>query len=137
MPYRTPTHNGRCRILLELGSNDDPMWKYFDGQHAFILKRMKDIRASSMANVQGNLAFLGSLVRWCSPFTAVYDRTMPRVSGPDDLTDRLTSELRICVPALESKQAEATIGNSRSFVGSSSPLTPTSQLRLVTTSSGR
>lgn len=43
-----------CRILLELSSNEDPMWKYFDGQHAFIMKRMKDIRASAMANVQGN-----------------------------------------------------------------------------------
>jgi len=43
-----------CRILLELSSNEDPMWKYFDGQHAFIMKRMKDIRASAMANVQGD-----------------------------------------------------------------------------------
>ena len=41
------------RILLELSSNEDPMWKYFDGQHAFIMKRMKDVRASAMANVQG------------------------------------------------------------------------------------
>lgn len=38
---------------------------------------------------------------------------MPRILGPDD---RLASELRACVPALESKQAEATIGNSRLFI---------------------
>ena len=43
-----------CRILLELSSNEDPMWKYFDGQHAFIMKRMKDIRATAMGNVQGD-----------------------------------------------------------------------------------
>ena len=50
-----------CRILLELSSNEDPMWKYFDGQHAFIMKRMKDIRASAMANVKGTSDFLQSL----------------------------------------------------------------------------
>jgi hypothetical protein len=93
------------------------MWKYFDGQHAFIMKRMKDIRASAMANVQGTSAFLRPLGPWYLLFKAVHDRTMPRVSGPDDLTNRLASELRICVPVLESKQAEATIGNSKLFVG--------------------
>jgi len=87
------------------------MWKYFDGQHAFIMKRMKEVRASAMANVQGNSAFLQLLSRRCSLFEAVYDRTMPRVSGPGDLTARLASELRICVPLLESKQGEATIGD--------------------------
>ena len=58
--YITPDSSSRshCRILLELSSNEDPMWKYFDGQHAFIMKRMKDIRTSAIANVQGNLAFL-------------------------------------------------------------------------------
>ena len=96
---------------MELSSSEDPMWKYFDGQHAFIMKRMKDIRASAMANVQGNSGFLQPLAHWCSPFEAVYYRTMPRVSGPDDLIDRLASELRICVPVLESKQCEATIGD--------------------------
>ena len=98
------------RILLELSSNEDPMWKYFDGQHAFIMKRMKDVRASAVANVQGNSIFPQPMARWCSPFAAVYDRTTLRVSGPDDLTGRLASELRTCVPILESKQSEATIG---------------------------
>ncbi|KAF9652669.1 hypothetical protein BDM02DRAFT_3153533 [Thelephora ganbajun] len=97
-PSRTvDEHEKTIEILLELSSNEDPMWKYFDGQHTFIMKRMKDIRASAKANVQ-----------------AVYDRTTPRVTGPDDLTERLASELRICVPVLESKQAEATIATTGS-----------------------
>lgn len=41
------------RILLELSGNEDPMWKYFDSQHAFIMKRMKEIHASASANVAG------------------------------------------------------------------------------------
>jgi len=92
------------------------MWKYFDGQHAYIMKRMKDIRTSAIANVKGTPVFLRSSACWCLPFEAVYDRTIPRVSGPGDLTERLASELRICVPVLESKQAESTIGNSPPFV---------------------
>jgi exocyst complex component 2 len=48
---------------------------------------------------------------------------MPRVSGPDDLTDRLASELRVCVPLLESKQGEATIGDSQLVIGVLSSLT--------------
>lgn len=87
------------------------MWKYFDGQHAFILKRMRETRASAVANVEGSSVFLQPSTHWCSLFEAVYDRTTPRVLGPSDLTDRLASELRVCVPALESKQGEATIGD--------------------------
>ena len=98
-----------CRILLELSANEDPMWKYFDSQHAFIMKRMKEIQASATANVMGKLV-LRPQARWHSPSKAVYYRTIPRISGPDDFTERLASELRICIPLLESKQGEATIG---------------------------
>lgn len=112
------------------------MWKYFDSQHAFIMKRMKDIRASSIANVQGDLIFLQPLTCRYSLFQAVYDRTMSKITGPDDLTNRLTCELRICVPVLESKQGEATIGDGGWLSALSSYLPSTQQL-LATTNSGR
>lgn len=41
------------RILLELNSNEDPMWKYFDSQHAFIMKQMKEVYQSASASVKG------------------------------------------------------------------------------------
>lgn len=111
------------------------MWKYFDSQHAFIMKRMKDVRTSAMANVQGNSNFPRPMARWRLLFEAVYDRTMPRISGPNDLTDRLASELRICVPVLESKQGETTIGD-HDWLSAFSPHSPSMQLPVVTTNFG-
>ena len=101
------------RVLLELSTNEDPMWKYFDSQHTYIMRRMKEIHTSSAANVMGKLYPLRQRTFRCSPFEAVYERTRPRVSRPSDLTDLLVSELSVCVPLLESKQGEATIGNLR------------------------
>lgn len=112
------------------------MWKYFDGQHAFIMKRMKDIRASSIANVQGDPIFLRPLTRRYSLFQAVYDRTMPKITKPDDLTNRLAHELRICVPVLESKQGEAIIGDG-GWLSVLSSYLPSTQRPLVPTNSGR
>jgi hypothetical protein len=34
------------------------MWKYFDSQHAFIMKRMKEVHVSATANVTGKLVLL-------------------------------------------------------------------------------
>lgn len=99
------------------------MWKYFDSQHAFIMKHMKEVHVSAMANVMGKSVPLRPQVRWYLSFKAVCDRTAPRISGPDDLVELLASELRICVPLLESKQGEATIGNSKLVVRIFSSLT--------------
>lgn len=40
------------RILLELNSNDDPVWTYFDGQHKFILNRMKTAYHAGVSSIK-------------------------------------------------------------------------------------
>lgn len=41
------------RVLLELQSNDDPVWKYFDSHHAHIMSSMTKAYQSSVRLVDG------------------------------------------------------------------------------------
>ena len=49
------------RILLELQSNDDPIWKYFDIHHGQILNSMQQAYRSSLRLVDGE--FDGAICR--------------------------------------------------------------------------
>lgn len=51
---------------------------------------------------------------------AVHDRLARETANPDALTDTLSSQLRRCIHALETKQADIVIGTRvRSFTGNS------------------
>jgi len=41
------------RILLDLQSNDDPVWTYFDTHHKHILDAMNKTYRSSVGSVEG------------------------------------------------------------------------------------
>jgi exocyst complex component 2 len=44
------------RILLELGSSDEPIWTYFDSQYKHILEQMNVSYQSALANIRGECA---------------------------------------------------------------------------------
>ena len=38
---------------MELQTNDDPVWTYFDSQHAYIMKQMNTSFKSCVSNIKG------------------------------------------------------------------------------------
>ncbi|KAJ7755359.1 exocyst complex component sec5 [Mycena maculata] len=79
-------------ILLELQTTDDPVWTYFDSQHAYIIKQMN---ASYKTNV--------------SSIRTILEKTEPDVATGDQLTSILTSQLQVAIAALDNKQSEAAV----------------------------
>jgi hypothetical protein len=75
------------------------MWKYFDSQHAFIMKRMKEVHVSATANVMGKLVALDYL------FEGVHRPKLFMTGQPQESQDRTTSRngwLLNCVSAFPS-----------------------------------
>ncbi|PSR78598.1 hypothetical protein PHLCEN_2v7345 [Hermanssonia centrifuga] len=78
-------------ILLELSTNEEPMWTYFDSQHKLIMTHMKETFQISVDTIKD-----------------IHSKST-KATGPDILTAVLASQLRVCTAALESKQSEMII----------------------------
>ncbi|KAJ7275010.1 exocyst complex component sec5 [Mycena rebaudengoi] len=79
-------------ILLELQTNDDPIWTYFDSQHAYIIKQMNASHKTAVASIKASL-----------------EKTEPEASSPDELTSALAAQLQLAIAALDTKQPEAAV----------------------------
>ncbi|KIP09756.1 hypothetical protein PHLGIDRAFT_126060 [Phlebiopsis gigantea 11061_1 CR5-6] len=85
-------------ILMELSPNEEPVWTYFDAQHKYILDQMQEAYASAIAVVK-----------------TVHERSTEEASAKDFLTKAIASQLRTCMHALESKQADSVIAQAGGY----------------------
>ncbi|THH00057.1 hypothetical protein EW026_g2443 [Hermanssonia centrifuga] len=76
-------------ILLELSTNEEPMWTYFDSQHKLIMTHMKETFGISVDTIKG-----------------IHSKST-KATGPDTLTAVLASQLRIF--HLASDESPATV----------------------------
>ncbi|KAK7036624.1 Exocyst complex component S5 [Paramarasmius palmivorus] len=88
-------HEKTLELLLELSSNDDPMWTYFDSQHKHILDQMNKAYRSSVVAV--NVA---------------RERNEPEISGPESLALVLATNLQLSIAALEAKRSDTVVAKS-------------------------
>ncbi|EKM56994.1 uncharacterized protein PHACADRAFT_208160 [Phanerochaete carnosa HHB-10118-sp] len=79
-------------ILMELSPNEEPVWSYLDARHKHTMTQMRETYDASVAVIK-----------------ALHDKPTDHSSAPDKLTELLASQLRICMNALDSKQADAVI----------------------------
>lgn len=79
-------------ILLELNTQDDPVWAYLDSQHKHTLHQMNETYKAGVAGIED--------MRGRTPLT------------PNDATKGLAAQLQACVTALDSKQPDTVISQS-------------------------
>lgn len=96
-------------ILMELSPNEEPVWSYFDAQHKYIMAQMRETYDASVAVIQGAPICGDSVLLADICFAALHDKPANESPAPEKLTQSLASELRTCMDALESKQADAVI----------------------------
>ncbi|KAF7289907.1 Exocyst complex component SEC5 [Mycena indigotica] len=77
-------------ILMDLQTNDEPIWTYFDSQHVYIMKQM-------------NISYKAAMV---TTRTAL-EKSQTEITGPDSLTHALAAQLQVAISALDKKQSEA------------------------------
>ncbi|KAJ7637152.1 exocyst complex component sec5 [Roridomyces roridus] len=82
-------------VLLEIQTNDDPVWTYFDSQHAYIIKQMKASYKNTVATVKATL-----------------EKTEPDAVGRENISSILAAELQVAVAALDGKQSESAVAKS-------------------------
>ncbi|KAK7439305.1 Exocyst complex component S5 [Stygiomarasmius scandens] len=82
-------------LLVEIPSNEEPAWTYFDGQHKYIMNQMNKSYRSSLAAVH-----------------AALEKATPEVTGPDSMTNILVSQLQQSITALEAKQPDTVVAKS-------------------------
>lgn len=97
------------RVLLELQSNDDPVWMYFDNHHKYILDQMNTSYRSSVAALEG-APKLGIISISTYPKIVTIRRTSEMSDSTTVSDDLALSELQTAFANLEAKQAEVIIG---------------------------
>ncbi|KAJ6631115.1 exocyst complex component Sec5-domain-containing protein [Mycena sp. CBHHK59/15] len=85
-------HEKTLEILLELQTNDDPVWTYFDSQHAYIIKQMNVSYKTAVASIRATL-----------------EKSEPDNPSPDNLTSILAAQLQIAIGALDNKQSDTVV----------------------------
>jgi len=99
------------RLLLELNVPDEPVWTYFDSQHKFILKQMKESYDNSVSSIKSK-SFLCPPLSTCGIdlVLATLERTKGEIADSDDLNMKLASQLQSCLHAVDAKQSDNFIG---------------------------
>ena len=96
---------------MELSPNEEPVWTYFDAQHKYILDQMQEVFTSAVIVVKSDTAMIITselLINFS--YAAVHERSTEEASQKDELMNAISSQLRMCMHALESKQADSVIG---------------------------
>ncbi|KAK0446022.1 exocyst complex component sec5 [Desarmillaria tabescens] len=91
----TEEHEKTIELLLDLPTNEDPAWTYFDSQHKYIIAQMNKTYRASLDVVKATL-----------------EKTATDPDGPETLTSVITSQLQASLAALEAKQPEAVVAES-------------------------
>ncbi|EED84825.1 predicted protein [Postia placenta Mad-698-R] len=95
-------------ILLELNPSDDPVWTYFDAQHQYILRHMREVYDAAVNSINGERSVdMEWLCQLAHGAQATRERAQPEIRGPDILPRILSAQLQTCIAALEAKQADA------------------------------
>ena len=97
---------------MELSPSEEPIWTYFDAHHRYILNQMKETYAAAVVVVKG-ATVLHALYHdflLTHSLLAAHEKATEETSPKDVLTQTLASQLRTCLCALESKQADTVIG---------------------------
>jgi exocyst complex component 2 len=98
-------------VLLELQSNDEPVWKYFDTHHGHILNSMQKAYQSSLRLVDGEFDRFNSALRVNpSLFSAAIAQNHQNYPDDDSLNLSLRLQLQMSVAALEAKKADSILG---------------------------
>ncbi|KAF7350428.1 Exocyst complex component SEC5 [Mycena venus] len=77
-------------LLMDIQTNEDPVWTYFDSQHAYIIKQMNASYKTAVSAIRATL-----------------EKSEPDVASPDNLTSIIAAQLQIAIGALDNKQSEA------------------------------
>ncbi|KAF7323903.1 Exocyst complex component SEC5 [Mycena kentingensis (nom. inval.)] len=83
-------HEKTLEILMDLQLSDDPVWTYFDSQHAYIMKQMNSAYKSSIVAIRSAL-----------------EKSQTPITNPDSLTSVLAAQLQVAIAALDKKQSES------------------------------
>lgn len=97
---------------MELSPHEEPVWTYFDAQHRYILDQMKETYNTAIAVIKGTECCAWSCYGYSLTYhtPAVHDKSTKETSPKDALTQSLASQLKTCLSALDSKQADTAIG---------------------------
>ncbi|KAI0694957.1 exocyst complex component Sec5-domain-containing protein [Cytidiella melzeri] len=79
-------------ILSELSPNEEHVWAYFDAQHKYILASMKDTYHTTTKAIQ-----------------VAHEKSATEITAPEILTSAITAQLRLCLAALDAKQADGVL----------------------------
>ncbi|KAJ7237307.1 exocyst complex component sec5 [Mycena haematopus] len=79
-------------LLMDIQTNEDPVWTYFDSQHAYIIKQMNASYKTSTAAIRASL-----------------EKSEPDAAIPDHLTSSIAAQLQVAIGALYNKQSEAAV----------------------------
>ncbi|KAJ7151147.1 exocyst complex component sec5 [Mycena filopes] len=79
-------------LLMDIQTNEDPVWTYFDSQHKYIIKQMNTSYKTAVSSIR-----------------AALEKSEPDVANQDNLTALLAAQLQIAISALDNKQSEAAV----------------------------
>ncbi|KAF8189835.1 exocyst complex component Sec5-domain-containing protein [Mycena galopus ATCC 62051] len=91
-PRRTvEEHEKTLELLMDIQTNEDPVWTYFDSQHAYIIKEMNTSYTMAVAAIRASL------------------EKSPHIANPDYLTSTIAAQLQVAIRALDNKESEAAV----------------------------
>ncbi|KAJ7039787.1 exocyst complex component sec5 [Mycena alexandri] len=79
-------------LLMDIQTNDDPVWTYFDSQHKYIIKQMNTSYKTAVSSIR-----------------AALEKSEPDNASQDNLTSIIAAQLQIALAALDNKQSEAAV----------------------------
>ncbi|KAJ6571717.1 exocyst complex component Sec5-domain-containing protein [Mycena capillaripes] len=85
-------HEKTLELLMDIQTNEDPVWTFFDSQHAYIIKQMNTSYKTAVSSIRASL-----------------EKSEPDDASPNNLTSILAAQLQIAVGALDNKQSEAAV----------------------------
>ncbi|KAF8189841.1 exocyst complex component Sec5-domain-containing protein [Mycena galopus ATCC 62051] len=79
-------------LLMDIQTNEDPVWTYFDSQHTYIIKQMNTSYKTSVTSIRASL-----------------EKSEPDAASPDHLTSTIAAQLQVAIRALDNKESEAAV----------------------------
>ncbi|KAK7046645.1 exocyst complex component SEC5 [Favolaschia claudopus] len=85
-------HEKTLELLMDIQTNDDPIWTFFDSQHKYIIKQMNTSYKSAVSGIRNLL-----------------EKSESDTANPDSLSLIIAAQLQIALAALDNKQSEAAV----------------------------
>ena len=98
-------------MLVELQSNDDPVWTYFDNHHRNILDRMNKVYRASVSTIEGALKETFSHPQISAErLTANAQKSKEDTTLSETQSGSLQMQLCAAIADLEEQKPDAVIG---------------------------